>query len=94
MCPGPAQSNPSSQERDSMFLVHMTTVMEGTAKKWQCCLCGKISKLKGDILDHVECNHMNTAFLYNCRYCSMVVSTNRKLRLHEYQHRCNEKQGI
>ena len=82
---GPAKSNPSPQERDNMFLVHMATVMDGAAKKWQCCLCGKVSKLKGDILDHVECKHMNTAFLYSCRYCTMVVGTNRKLRLHEVE---------
>ena len=82
---GPAKSNPSPQERDNMFLVHIATVMDGAAKKWQCCLCGKVSKLKGDILDHVECKHMNTAFLYSCRYCTMVVGTNRKLRLHEVE---------
>ena len=84
---GPAKSNPSPQERENMFLVHSTwaPVMNGAAKKWQYCLCGKVSKLKGDILDHVECKHMNNAFLYSCRYCTMVVGTNRKLRLHEVE---------
>jgi len=81
--PGPAKSNPSPQERDNMFLIHMATVMDGAVKKWQCCLCGKMAKLKGDILDHVECKHMSTAFMYNCKYCPMEVNTNRKLRLHE-----------
>jgi len=92
--PGPAKSNPSPQERDNMFLMHMATVMDGAVKKWQCCLCGKMAKLKGDILDHVECKHMSTAFMYNCKYCPMEVNTNRKLRLHEYQHRCTEKQEM
>ena len=77
------KSNPSPQERDNMFLGHMSTVMEGTSKKWQCSFCGKTAKLKGDILDHVECMHMNTAFTYACRYCSTELNTNRKLRLHE-----------
>ena len=81
--PGPAKSNPSPQERDNMFLMHMATIMDGAVKKWQCCLCGKMAKLKGDILDHVECKHMSTAFMYNCKYCPMEVNTNRKLRLHE-----------
>jgi len=80
---GGGQTNPSPQERDNMFLVHMTMVMDGEVKKWQCVLCGKMAKLKGDILDHVECNHKDTAFLYSCRYCSKVVNTNRKLRIHE-----------
>jgi len=83
---GPAKSNPSPLERDNMFLIHMATVMDGAAKKWQCCLCGKMAKLKGDILDHVECKHMSTAFLYNCKYCPIEVNTNRKLRLHEVYH--------
>jgi len=91
---GAGQTNPSPQERDNMFLVHMAMVMDGDVKKWQCVLCGKMAKLKGDILDHVECNHRDTAFLYSCRYCSKVVNTNRKLRIHEYQHRCNEKHGL
>jgi len=91
---GGGQTNPSPQERDNMFLVHMTMVMDGEVKKWQCVLCGKMAKLKGDILDHVECNHKDTAFLYSCRYCSKVVNTNRKLRIHEYQHRCNDKHGL
>ena len=80
---GAGQTNPSPQERDNMFLVHMAMVMDGDVKKWQCVLCGKMAKLKGDILDHVECNHKDTAFLYSCRYCSKVVNTNRKLRIHE-----------
>ena len=77
------ESNPSPQERDNMFLVHMATVMDGAVKKWQCILCGKMAKLKGDILDHVECKHRDNAFLYSCRYCTKVVNTNRKLRIHE-----------
>jgi len=89
---GGGQTNPSPQERDNMFLVHMTMVMDGEVKKWQCVLCGKMAKLKGDILDHVECNHKDTAFLYSCRYCTKVVNTNRKLRIHE--HRCNDKHGL
>jgi len=91
---GASESNPTSQERDNMFLVHMAMVMDGAVKKWQCTLCGKMAKLKGDILDHVECNHRDTAFLYSCRYCSKVVNTNRKLRTHEYQHRCTEKHAV
>jgi len=91
---GAAETNPSPQERDNMFLVHMAMVMDGAVKKWQCTLCGKMAKLKGDILDHVECNHRDTAFLYSCKYCSKVVNTNRKLRIHEYQHRCNEKHNV
>jgi len=89
---GASESNPTSQERDNMFLVHMAMVMDGAVKKWQCTLCGKMAKLKGDILDHVECNHRDTAFLYSCRYCSKVVNTNRKLRTHE--HRCTEKHAV
>jgi len=86
---GAAQSNPSSQDRANMFLVNMTMVMDGAVKKWQCVLCGKMAKLKADILDHVEAKHMDNSFLYNCRYCSKVLNTNGNLRTHE--HRCTEK---
>ena len=58
-------------------------VMDGAVKKWQCVLCGKMAKLKADILDHVEAKHMDNSFLYNCRYCSKVVNTNGNLRTHE-----------
>jgi len=91
---GAGETNPSPLDRDNMFLVHMAMVMDGAVKKWQCVLCGKMAKLKGDILDHVESTHRDTAFLYSCRYCTKVVNTNRKLRIHEYQHRCNEKHGL
>jgi len=91
---GAAESNPSPQERDNMFFVHMASIMDGVVKKWQCVLCGKMSKLKGDILDHVEGKHMENSFLYSCRYCSKVLNTNRKLRFHEYQHRTNEKHSL
>ena len=80
---GAVESNPSPQERDNMFFVHMASIMDGAVKKWQCVLCGKMSKLKGDILDHVEGKHMDNSFLYSCRYCSKVHNTNRKLRFHE-----------
>ena len=81
--PGAGETNPSPLDRDNMFLVHMAMVMDGAVKKWQCVLCGKMAKLKGDILDHVESTHRDTAFLYSCRYCTKVVNTNRKLRIHE-----------
>merc|ERR1712059_13216 len=83
--------NPSPGERDAMFLMHMVNIVDAGVKKWQCGLCGKAAKLKGDILDHVECKHKDSSFLYSCRYCSKVVNTNRKLRIHEYQHRMNDK---
>ena len=81
--PGPAINNPSPQDRANMFLVHMAMVMDGAVKKWQCVLCGKMSKLKADILDHVEAKHMDNSFLYHCRYCSKVLNTNGNLRTHE-----------
>ena len=80
---GRVVSNPSPQERSNMFLVHMTLVMDGTVKKWQCGLCGKMSKLKADILDHVEAKHMENTFQYYCRYCTKVLNTNGNLRTHE-----------
>jgi len=89
---GRAMNNPSPQERANMFLVHMTMVMDGAVKKWQCVLCGKMAKLKADILDHVEAKHMENSFQYHCRYCTKVLNTNGNLRTHEYQHRCNERQ--
>jgi len=91
---GPAINNPSPQDRANMFLVHMAMVMDGAVKKWQCVLCGKMSKLKADILDHVEAKHMDNSFLYHCRYCSKVLNTNGNLRTHEYQHRCTEKMAM
>jgi len=87
-------SNPSPGQRDRAFLPHMASVMEGGLKRWQCGICGKLSKLKGDMLDHVECQHQDAVFLYTCRYCSRVMNTNRKLRVHEYQHRIQEKNSV
>merc|ERR1712142_229893 len=80
---GRAMNNPSPQERANMFLVHMTMVMDGAVKKWQCVLCGKMAKLKADILDHVEAKHMENSFQYHCRYCTKVLNTNGNLRTHE-----------
>jgi len=85
------ETNPSLEERDRKFLVHMASVMDGADKKWQCVLCGYISKLKGDIRDHVEATHMDNSFFYSCKYCSKVLNTKRKMNLHEFHHRTDEK---
>jgi len=60
------RTNPTPQERDQTFQnLIMSTVHEGV-KHWQCLLCGKTTKLKGDILDHIECKHDNASFDYSC----------------------------
>ena len=65
---GAAEANPFPQERDNMFLVHMAMVMDGAVKKWQCILCGKMAKLKGDILDVlVFLFHLSPQIMYTIK---------------------------
>jgi len=81
--------NPTPQERDQLFQSQVMSIVEEGVKKWQCLLCGKITKLKGDIMDHIECKHDNASFSYGCRYCPKILNTNKSLRTHEYKHRLN-----
>lgn len=86
--------NPTPQERDQTFQNHIMSIVEEGVKKWQCLLCGKITKLKGDIMDHIECKHDSSSFNYGCRYCHKILNTNKSLRTHEYKHRLNESQQM
>merc|ERR1719483_909348 len=88
------RTNPTPQERDQTFQNHIMSIVQEGVKKWQCLLCGKITKLKGDILDHIECRHDNASFDYSCRYCQKILNTNKSLRTHEYKHRLNTSQQM
>ena len=75
--------NPSSVERDSLFLPQMISPKKGKTKDWQCRHCGKFYKKRALVRDHVESMHMNKSFEYHCRYCFKVLNTKLKLNNHE-----------
>jgi len=88
---GAVQTNPTPQERYSVFLVHMARVMDGAVKKWQCVLCGYMGGDKGVVSVHVEAKHMDNSFSYSCKFCSEVLNTKRKMNAHETRHRIKGK---
>ena len=75
--------NPSSVERDSLFLPQMISPKKGKTKDWQCRYCGKFYKKRALVRDHVESMHMNKSFEYHCRYCIKLFNTYLKLNNHE-----------
>jgi len=58
--------NPTPQDRDQTFQNQIMSIVDEGMKKWQCLICGKITKLKGDIMDHIECKHDSASFSYSC----------------------------
>ena len=52
---------------------------------WKCTICGKKSKLKGHLKEHVEVHFEGLSF--SCSDCAYICSTRNKLRQHAYKHR-------
>jgi len=74
---------------DRLIAEHMTKVKDNSQGrlKWSCNDCGKFSRLKNDIVKHVEAVHITHPGLV-CHLCEKVLKTRDTLRSHmSSQHR-------
>ena len=51
---------------------------------WQCCYCGRQSKVKTNIFEHIEASHMETPG-YLCEICNKHCRTRNALRAHKHR---------
>ena len=56
---------------------------------WQCCFCGRASRVKTNIFEHIEATHVETPG-YNCDVCAKPCRTRNALRAHKHrEHNAN-----
>ena len=51
---------------------------------WQCLFCFRVSKVKTNIFEHIEANHVETPG-YSCDVCSKPCRTRNALRAHKHR---------
>ena len=51
---------------------------------WHCCDCGRESKVKTNIYEHIEATHVNSPG-YFCDYCDKPCRTRNALRAHKHR---------
>ena len=54
----------------------------GEFKVFECSLCGKCGKDRGNLRKHVENIHFPGSFIYKCKYCSEEHTTRNLLNMH------------
>jgi len=50
--------------------------------QWQCCFCGRLSKVKTNIFEHIESSHVESPGYY-CDVCTKPCRTRNALRAHK-----------
>jgi len=83
------EGNQGLADLDRLIAEHMTKVKDNSQGrlKWSCNDCGKFSRLKNDIVKHVEAVHITHPGLV-CHLCEKVLKTRDTLRSHmSSQHR-------
>ena len=51
---------------------------------WHCICCGKSSRVKTNIVEHIEAVHLETPG-YSCDICAKICKTRNALRSHKYR---------
>ena len=51
--------------------------------EWLCCLCQKVVRNKGNLVQHMEVNHVAKVARYPCPLCGEKFVTRRKLARHK-----------
>ena len=54
-----------------------------TDGQWECSFCGRMSKVKTNIFDHIEAAHFESPG-YPCDICHKSYRTRHSLRTHKY----------
>ena len=59
-------------------------MQKGVDGQWECMFCGRQSKVKTNILEHIEASHMETPG-YSCEICNKDCRTRNALRAHKHR---------
>merc|ERR1719220_247836 len=70
-----------NKELDSYIKSKMQKSVDG---QWECMFCGRQSKVKTNILEHIEASHMETPG-YSCEMCNKHCRTRNALRAHKHR---------
>jgi len=63
------------------YIEKMTCPEEGSV--WRCNACGKVSKWKTALKNHVQTNHLAQMLSFQCEQCAYVGSTSANLKMHK-----------
>ena len=76
-----ADNRPILLDMDEFIRSQMQKTVGGD---WQCCYCGRQSKVKTNIFEHIEASHVETPG-YVCDLCSKLCRTRNALRAHKHR---------
>ena len=69
------------------FIQSSSSLLE--SGEWLCCLCQKVVRNKGNLVQHIEVNHLARVARYPCTLCGDKFVTRRKLARHR-KNECRE----
>ena len=78
----PVIMNPTTKQKKEVFDPYIRSISKANKKVWECLVCGKPSRIKFDIMKHVENHHVKGVFKYQCPHCSKVMDTSQGLLNH------------
>ena len=70
----------NSVDLDDFIRSKMQRTSDG---QWQCCFCGKMSRIKTNIFEHIESIHVESPGYY-CDICNKPYRNRNTLRNHKY----------
>ncbi len=71
------------KEADEFIRAHSTQLGGGAG--YQCSLCTKTVRSKGNLIQHMEVNHLPREPRYPCPLCGRLFATRRKLASHKFK---------
>lgn len=71
----------------NMTVLSLVESTDEGGRKWSCKMCGKVSRHKGHIREHVEC-HID-GLTFSCAECDAVTKSRHQMKRHVYTHRAS-----
>jgi len=77
----PLEGADGNKDMDEFIRSQMQKTVGG---EWECCYCGRQSKVKTNIFEHIEASHVESPG-YCCDICSKLCRTRNALRAHKHR---------